>query len=301
VEGAALRDAALAAVTVRYREVHGFTGADPAEVVVADAGRGTQVAWFGLRPVHRLPLRAHYGYLVLKNGVPVGYGDASCLFEWCEIAFNVFETFRQGESAHLFARLLGFLVQWLGIRVFHLSPYQLGRDNEEALASGAFWFYYKLGFRPTRPALARLAREEARRIARRPGFRSSRPTLARLATGRVTLGVGGRPSRMVCEFDASLVARQAAATAGARSADRVVRALACRRWQTWPAAERTAFARLVPVLAAIPDLAAWPVGDRRALVAVIRAKGGRSETEYVRRLRGHRRLRHALLALGTGT
>jgi hypothetical protein len=300
-EGTALRDAALAAVTVRYRELHGFTRADPRDVVVADAGRGMEIVWLGLPPAHRLPLRAHYGYLLLKNGVPVGYGDASCLFEWCEIAFNVFETFRQGESGHLFARLLGFLVQWLGIRVFHLSPYQLGEANDEALASGAFWFYYKLGFRPTRPGLARLAREEAGRLARRPGLRSSRETLARLAAGRVTLGIGGRPPRAVRDFDASLVARRAAAGTQERSVSLVARALTAGRWRAWPAAERTALARLAPILDAIPDLARWPARDRRALVALVRSKGGRPEADYLRRMRAHTRFRRALLALGTET
>jgi hypothetical protein len=62
-EGTLLRDAALAAVTVRHREVHGFTRADPRDVVVADAGRGMEIVWLGLPPAHRLPLRAHYGYL----------------------------------------------------------------------------------------------------------------------------------------------------------------------------------------------------------------------------------------------
>src|SRR5206468_12553294 len=159
-----LLDAARAAVVVRYREVHGFNFADPDDIVVAEAGRGVEVAWFGLLPAHRLPLRAHYGYLLLKNGVPVGYGDASLLFDWCEIAYNVFEPFRGGEAAWIFDRLLAFIRQWLGVRAFHLTPYQLGLGNDEALSSGAVWFYYKLGFRPTRPDLARLAREERRRI-----------------------------------------------------------------------------------------------------------------------------------------
>ena len=195
-EGTLLRDAALAAVTVRHREVHGFTRADPRDVVVADAGRGMEIVWLGLPPAHRLPLRAHYGYLLLKNGVPVGYGDASCLFEWCEIAFNVFETFRQGESGHLFARLLGFLVQWLGIRVFHLSPYQLGEANDEALASGAFWFYYRLGFRPVEPRLAKLAEDELARLSAGRGYRSPLSVLRRLARSDVELVL--RPSARDC-------------------------------------------------------------------------------------------------------
>ena len=51
------------------------------------------------------------------------------------------------------------------------------------------------------------------------------------------------------------------------------------------------------VAALIEDLARWPVAARRALVAVMRAKGASSEMRYARRLDGHWRLRRSLEAL----
>ena len=33
---------------------------------------------------------------------------------------------------------------------FVVKPYQFGKGNPEGLKSGAFWFYYRLGFRPVR-------------------------------------------------------------------------------------------------------------------------------------------------------
>lgn len=275
-EARRLLDAAMAAVLIRYREVHAFNHADPADVTVADFGRGVELAWFGVRAGHRLPLRAHYGYLLVKNGVPIGYGDASLLFDWCEIAFNVFESFRRGESGYLLARLLGFVGHRLGARVFHLAPYQLGRDNEEALASGAFWFYYKLGFRPVPPALARLAAAEAARLRAHPGQRSPRRLLARLAQGRMVLGVGGPVPPAVATFEAQRLGLRAAAAG--------------------PAA---GVAGLASYLALVPDLRRWPARDRRAVTALVRAKAGAPEAEYLRRLRRLPRLRAAWLALGS--
>jgi hypothetical protein len=295
-EGERLLDAAQAAVLVRYREVHAFNRADPGDVLVADAGRGARIAWFGLQPAHRLPLRAHYGYLLLKNGVPVGYGDASLFLERVEVAFNVFETFRQGESAFLLVRLCAFLFQRFGARVFGLSPYQLGHANEEALASGAFWFYHRLGFRPTRPDLATLAAAERRRIRREPGHRSSHATLARLAEGGMALAVGGH-DRAAAGVDPRALALAAVGPAGRAPAGQVARALGAARWRRWPVAERQAFARWAAVLARIPALEGWPARDRRALVALIRAKGREPEAGYLRGLRRHRRLRRALVAL----
>ncbi len=51
------------------------------------------------------------------------------------------------------------------------------------------------------------------------------------------------------------------------------------------------------VVALLSLVERWPADDRHELVQIIRAKGGRSELEYLRRFDGHRRLRSALQAL----
>ena len=305
-EAMALLDASRAAVLVRYREVHAFNFADPRDLVVAEAGRGVAIVWFGVRAPHRLPLRAHYGYLVLKNGVPVGYGDASLLFDWVEIAYNIFDTFRHGESAFIFARLLAFLHQTFGVREVHLNPYQVGHENPEAIDSGAFWFYYKLGFRPKRRELRRLAVTERRQVTDTPGYRSSPEALARLAEGGMFVALDARAGAASRDFDAGRLSRCAAAHAahaGHRSRERGIAAYVARRlgsdgWRRWPRPERIAFERLAPVLAAIPDLERWSGAERRALVGLARAKGGPREADYLRRMRADCRLRASLLALG---
>ena len=64
--------------------------------------------------------------------------------------------------------------------------------------------------------------------------------------------------------------------------------------------ERGAFEGMSLVAALIEDLARWPVAARRALVAVMRAKGASSEMRYAHQLDGHRRLRRSLEALTSG-
>ena len=81
------------------------------------------------------------------------------------------------------------------------------------------------------------------------------------------------------------------------SVDRVARMLGVRRRAAWPSAERRAFERLSLVAALVPDLSAWSLAERRALLSVMRAKGSGSEMAYARRLDGHRRLRRSLEAL----
>src|SRR5262249_24607235 len=55
-------------------------------------------------------------------------------------------------------------------------------ENEEAIESGAFWFYRKLRFRSTDPDLRALTSREEQRIASNPEHRSSPAVLRRLAS-----------------------------------------------------------------------------------------------------------------------
>src|SRR5208337_3718734 len=170
---------------VRYRELYGTTLGDPASVVRADVGRGVTIHLWNLPPARRLPLRAYVAGLTLKNGVPVNYIEAIGLCEWMEVGFNTFYTFRGGEAGWIYAQVLRCLCHLMGTTCVSVYPYQLGHDNEEAIESGAFWFYRKLGFRPGRADLQRLAEREETRIAADPKYRTPARTLRRLASGHV--------------------------------------------------------------------------------------------------------------------
>jgi len=179
---------------MRYRELYGFSHPDESGVFRASLGRGVEVCFFGVPPKWRLPLRAYHAGMFFKNGVPAGYVELLSLFDRAEVGFNLYYTFREGESAWLYARLLHLFRQELGVNCFSVDPYQLGHENPEAIDSGAFWFYRKLGFRPTDPAIAELTAREEKRIAITPGYRSSRRTLERLASGYVVYdGPGAKP------------------------------------------------------------------------------------------------------------
>ncbi|MDX9733896.1 MAG: hypothetical protein RBU36_07200, partial [Thermoanaerobaculia bacterium] len=146
-EGAALLDAARAAMAVRYRELPAFSAGDPSAVFRFDVGRGTSIFVTGLDRASRLPLRAAFGTLFARNGVLVGYGDLHAALGRADVSFNVFFAFRDGESAWLYARLLAVARAATHAAQLSVDPYQVGLGNEEAIASGAFWFYRKLGFR----------------------------------------------------------------------------------------------------------------------------------------------------------
>jgi len=187
-EGEAVLQMIREVMLVRYRELYGTTRGDPCSVVRADLGcgkdgRGVIIHLWNLPSSRRLPLRAYVAGFTLKNGVPVNYIEGIGLCEWIEVGFNTFYTYRRGETAWIYAQALRCLRAFTGATTLSVYPYQIGQNNDEALDSGAFWFYRKLGFRCGRPDLEQLARREAQKIASDPRYRTPRRILKRLAEG----------------------------------------------------------------------------------------------------------------------
>ena len=196
-EGEEILDLTRAALTVRYRELYGTTRGYPKLVFEAEVGRGVQIFLWGLPPERRLPLRAYHAGITLKNGIPINYIEGISLFDWMEVGFNTFYAFRDGETAWIYSKVLHFLHQLTSVTCISVYPYQLGHENEEAIKSGAFWFYRKLGFRPGRPELLAITRKEESRMTRDSAHRTSARTLRQLAAGHVFYEFGEGPARPV--------------------------------------------------------------------------------------------------------
>jgi len=180
-QGEKALDMAREASTIRYRELYGFTHGDAKHVYHAELGRGVELFLMGLPRDKRLPLRVYHAATIYKNGVPIGYFEGISLFERMESGFNLYYTFRDGETAWLYARILNVMHQFAGVTAFSLDPYQVGHENEEGIESGAFWFYRKLGFRPTSEEVLELTVKEEEKIRTRKGYRTSASTLRKLA------------------------------------------------------------------------------------------------------------------------
>jgi hypothetical protein len=308
-QGEAILDLARETSSVRYRELYGFTHGDASRVLRADIGRGVEVFITGVPPERRLPLRAYHAGPVFKNGVPVCYVECLSFFERIEVGFNVYYTFREGESAWIYARVLKIFRQLLKVSVFSIDPYQLGYENEEGIESGAFWFYRKLGFRPTVPRLTELMRTEELRLATRPGYRTPPRILRQLAQGHMLLEIPpadrGRWDNFQIRNVALAVQRKMARRFKGEaekirqaSVESVARALNVNRMDL-KQAERAAFADHALVLALIPDLSSWSRDEKQAVVEIIRAKAGADEARYVRLLVGHPRLRDEVIRIGS--
>ena len=263
-------DLILETSCMRYRELYGFSHPDEAAVFHADAGRGVEIFFFGVPPAWRLPLRACHAGMFFKNGVPAGYVELLSLFERAEVGFNLYYTFREGESAWIYARLLRLFRQVLGVNCFSVDPYQIGHENPEAVDSGAFWFYRKLGFRPVEPEVVALVEREELRMRREPGYRSSKRTLDKLARGYILFEGPGTQRGVWDRFRVRNIGLAVPYGSG-----------------------------LTAVLDAVPDLDRWPKEDRSAAAKILRAKRSGSEARCLRLMQRHPRLRAAFLKLGS--
>ena len=297
-------DAACAMLAGLGRETDAIALAYPDGVEWHDVGRGIAVALYAMEPERRDPLDSHVGMMLFKNGVPVGYGGGWPFAGTCRIGVNIFEPYRGGESALLFAQVLRIYRQRFRVARFVVEPSQFGGTNTEGLRSGAFWFYYRLGFRPVDARAAARARDEHARMQADPGYRTPVAALRRFTDAdlELTVDADAGPPCEPAHLSAAVTAWIGAWFGGDRSAaertaaQSVIAGLGPVGFRAWPANERRALFVLAPLLAQIADLARWPAADRRRLAAIIRAKGG-DEFRFQRLLSRHDRLRHALASL----
>jgi hypothetical protein len=259
---------------------------------------------------NRLPLRAYHAALIFKNGVPVGYFEGLSFFERMESGFNLYYTFRDGETAWLYARILGLMRQLFGVSVFSIDPYQVGHENEEGIQSGAFWFYRKLGFRPVQPALMKLMSTEEQRIASDSNYRTTARTLRRLAAGhmlfelpRIRSTNGDWDRFQIRNLGLAVQKRMARDFAGnaadlrSHSMDYVQRVFNL-RLSDWSKSYRCAIENLTILFAMLP-IDRWDPTSNKLAARIITAKASRDEALYLKLMQKHSLFRTAVIRLGS--
>jgi hypothetical protein len=165
--------------------------------------RGLSIALMGMVPKLRHPVDSYMGYLVFKNGLPVGYAGSWILFDSGRIGLNIFPAYRGGESQYIFQQVLKLHAKVYKLKRFTVDPYQIGKDNSDGLKSGAFWTYYHTGFRPVRERQKKLADAEAQKIKSTKGYRSSTSILAKLSNSRMEI----LTDKTAARFDATDLSR----------------------------------------------------------------------------------------------
>jgi hypothetical protein len=307
-QGRRLVDAGRAALSQRAREFHVIVHGNPDEVYRVDSGRGLEIFVIGLERALRLTVESDFGALLVKNGVPIGYGYAVLLGDRADIGINIFPAYRGGESAYILEKFAAAFHHHFGARKFVMRRYQVGWHNPEGIEAGSYWFYYKMGFRSVDAGVRALAVRERARLDRRRGTRSGPAMLRRLSGADMVLCTDGTDAAAFRDIDPKAtglaltrriattyrgdraralrdMAHRAARALGVGDVVAGARAVASGRLTPGPLAS----GRLIPVLSLIPDLSRWTAPERRALAGLVRAKEARRERGFALALGRHAR------------
>lgn len=309
-EAGDLIDVARVTLSVRQRETEAVTYPNVNEVDLFQLPDGIDVAIYGMAPEQRLSVDSFFGFIAAINGVPVAYGGGFVYLHRLDIGLNIFREFRGGGSTFLFTQILRVFVQHYASTQIIIDSAQFGYGRAGGIQSGAFWFYYKMGFRPADPKLARLAEEESGRIRADTDYRTPAKTLRRFTGSNLVFNMDGTSNAPVPDMaDISLAVTRHAASHydGDRAAQAKWAERRVGRWlhvgdkRSWPATERQSFLRLCPLIALIPGPGSWSDRQKKSLIALMRAKGGPQERRFVLMLQRHRKLARALAALASAS
>lgn len=297
-----LLDIMKASLALQYRETDPLTYADVEELELFEMGRGVQIALVGMIKEKRLSLESYIGYMAFKNGLPISYGGGWIWGQRCKIGINIYPPFRGGESAWLFCQIMRLYCQYFNVQQFIVKPYQFGKGNMEGLKSGAFWFYYKLGFRPQKPEIHKQAILEWNTIQTDSKYRTPQKTLLHFTKTNIEWKLS---HSVFPTFDASKTSLAISDMINTQyDGDRKMAIDACLK----KTAKQLSIKNL-PMLnniqmevlqnwslliGLIKNIENWTETDKAALVKLIQLKQSGKERDYVVALQKHRKLLQVL-------
>ena len=159
------------------RETDPFSFADVSETNLFEMGNGLQIASVGMNKPNRLSVESYIGFMAFRNGIPIAYGGGWLFGHRCKIGVNVYPAFRGAGSESLFFEIMRLYYQVYRARQFVVKPYQFGKGNPDGIKSAAFWFYYKMGFRPIDSSIDKVAANEWKKLKKDKTYRTSSTVL----------------------------------------------------------------------------------------------------------------------------
>ncbi len=284
-----LADTMKASLAFYCRETDPITYTDEEELELFDMGRGLQIAVAGMVKEKRLALESYMGFMAFKNGVPVSYGGGWIWGHQCKIGVNIYEPFRRGESAWLFCQVLRLYYQHFGVRQFIVKPYQFGKGNPEGLVSGAFWFYYKLGFRNVSDTIKNEVLSEWKKLQMTNGHRTPLKLLKRFASGNIEWVVNkvsgpqidpGKLSKTISTYiNLNFNGNRKQALSDCRIKMKRILPFTLLKTNTGP--EKQVLDNWALLTGLLEDISTWKLSDKRKLARLIQSKQIGREQQYI--------------------
>jgi hypothetical protein len=285
-------------LALHARETDPVTYADPGETFLYEMGDGLQIALTGMIKERRLSLESYIGYMAFKNGIPVSYGGGWIWGHSCKIGINIYPPFRGGDSDKLFCQIMRLYFQVYLIRRFVVKPYQFGKGNPEGLKSGAFWFYYKLGFRPVSRDISNIANMEWNKIKSHTNYRTPISILKKLTI----CNLEWEPAKTIHKFleadKISMVITQMInkkfssdrKLAVEKSKQEMKKFLGLKRLPNFNSVEKIIWNSWSLFFVCLPGTANWTVSERRKFQKLLYLKSKGSEIDFIGKLQQHSHL-----------
>lgn len=195
------------AMPLTQREIDTASYLDENTVRLYKLERGVMVAIHAMVSHRQLPLESSVGFTLFKNGIPVSYGGTWIFGPRARFGLNIFDPFRGGESGYTLCQLLRVFRHVFKISYFEVESYMFGYANPEGISTGAFWFYYKYGFRPVSKELKKLAEQEKQKVKTRKNYFSSEKTLIRFTQSNLALNLVDSVSTDVPEITGEVLSQ----------------------------------------------------------------------------------------------
>lgn len=274
-----------------YRETEPFTNANEDDITVFQLDKGISIALFGSINNKRYSLESYIGYLVLKNNIPVSYGGGWIFGERSQFGINILESFRGGESSLIICELLRVYHQYFNATRFVVKPYQFGLHNPEAIQTGAFWFYYKLGFRPENADLRALAKKEEEEKLKNPKYKSKASTLRKYTKSNIALTLS---EKTYPDFDAEVLSQRITSFINSNFDSNREKAMQhCFKQlkdaldintKSWKEEDMNYAKQLSVLFCSYPDSKKWMIDNKKNILLLIQLKSAKTELQWVKHL-----------------
>lgn len=274
-----------------YRETEPFTNANEDDITVFQLDKGISIALFGSINSKRYSLESYIGYLVLKNNIPVSYGGGWIFGERCQFGINILESFRGGESSLIICELLRVYHQHYKATRFVVKPYQFGLHNPEAIKTGAFWFYYKLGFRPEDTDLRALAKKEEDEKLKNPKYKSEASTLRKYTKSNIALTLS---EKTYPDFDSEVLSQRITNYINSNFDSNREKAInQCFKQlkdalnintKSWKGEDIDYAKQLSVLFCSYPDSKKWMMDNKKNITLLIQLKSAKTELQWVKHL-----------------
>jgi hypothetical protein len=172
-----------------------------------------------------------------------------------------------------------------------VKPYQFGLHNPEAIKTGAFWFYYKLGFRPENDELKTLAKKEEEEKRKNPNYKSEASTLKKYTKSNIALTLS---DKSYPDFDSEVLSQRITYYINSQfdgnrekatnQCFRILKEALAINVKSWKAEDIDYAKQLSVLFCSYSNSKTWMIDHKKNIILLIQLKSAKNELLWIKHL-----------------